>query len=949
MTRRKYPARVNRNATPGPHRFRGALRVEPLEARRLLAGLQVSVFVDQDGSRSFQPAAEAPAPNRIVYIDLNESGTHDPNEPTQVTGADGIAYFDDLEAGDFSLGILTNPQTQVQSTSTSVKSEADPEFGQAAALVLTDDAAQFIWAVDFDGRASNVLDPSVPIVDFGGPIAAGPRNGSLVSVVGTGPTPAWHLFDLETGQATVNAVVGLNAGEQFLQVAATETSNEAIALIGSPTTQRIVRLSVDNGFVAVAETLQVSSAHAIASGVNAGFSHGSDAFLAKITNDNETGWLEVVPTSTGLPLPITELGGPAEDLVVSGNGKLILVSLRDGGLEVFRIEDHKLVPEANLADASGPIVADAADGRVITGSSSQDNLLLVWDSQTWLPVGSSQIPIQGNNTSLHFATTDAYGDTAFVATSQGVYSVELAVASMPRLSLGEEDLAFEFGVRVTGQNTPPVTDSFPEQSATEDEPETLDLFEHPNVTDAEGDALWYIVATPPTSGQLVRDDSGTLVYVPEPDFNGIDQAALWVHDGLERAELTVHWNVQSVNDAPLEILSQFNPLSEAAAAGQGLGFLTVVDPDAGATYEFSIDDPRFEVRGREVFFAGGILDFESEPEVELQVTAVDVEYPEHRLTQPIVVQVTNVNEPPGGIVLDLESIEENVPGASVGSIIVQDPEADAEYEFELSDARFEIADGELKLVDGVALDHEEAASIELTVTAKDSREGGFSTTVDAEISVADVNEPPTSIEITDLSIEADRSGAVVGRVLVQDPEGDNYDVQVNDERFEVVDGVLRLRENVQLENDNSSLNLTLSATAANGDSIESPIDVTVTPRQSPHQNPDLPTDVNGDGIVTPVDALIVLNMLNRHEELPDEPSPGDGEENPALPDVSGDGALTPLDALLIINELNNRNRSDAEGEAFDLLGFPVDSQRHEEDVDSELEMLLEELSRQRLH
>ena len=79
-------------------------------------------------------------------------------------------------------------------------------------------------------------------------------------------------------------------------------------------------------------------------------------------------------------------------------------------------------------------------------------------------------------------------------------------------------------------------------------------------------------------------------------------------------------------------------------------------------------------------------------------------------------------------------------------------------------------------------------------------------------------------------------------------------------------------------------------------------------------NPANPYDVNGDSVVSPNDALIVMNRLSRRQVE----SPGssvEGNRDLVLPstldpqhstflDVSGDGELTPLDALLVINLLS---------------------------------------------
>ena len=63
-------------------------------------------------------------------------------------------------------------------------------------------------------------------------------------------------------------------------------------------------------------------------------------------------------------------------------------------------------------------------------------------------------------------------------------------------------------------------------------------------------------------------------------------------------------------------------------------------------------------------------------------------------------------------------------------------------------------------------------------------------------------------------------------------------------------------------------------------------------------------DVNGDGAVSPIDALAIINYLNSHGEGPlgALPSPPSGPSD--YLDVNGDGTVSPLDALTVINFLN---------------------------------------------
>ncbi len=69
------------------------------------------------------------------------------------------------------------------------------------------------------------------------------------------------------------------------------------------------------------------------------------------------------------------------------------------------------------------------------------------------------------------------------------------------------------------------------------------------------------------------------------------------------------------------------------------------------------------------------------------------------------------------------------------------------------------------------------------------------------------------------------------------------------------------------------------------------------------KNPVLDLDVNADGVVSPIDALLVINYINRG--LPTD-LPTSGIVAPPYYDPSGDEKVTSIDALLVINYLNTR-------------------------------------------
>ena len=89
-----------------------------------------------------------------------------------------------------------------------------------------------------------------------------------------------------------------------------------------------------------------------------------------------------------------------------------------------------------------------------------------------------------------------------------------------------------------------------------------------------------------------------------------------------------------------------------------------------------------------------------------------------------------------------------------------DPDAGDSQTFQVSDSRFEVVDGQLKLKDGVSLDHESEPSVNVTVTATDG--AGHQIQQTFAITVGDVNEAPTDINLSGNTVAENAAGAVIG-------------------------------------------------------------------------------------------------------------------------------------------------------------------------------------------
>ncbi len=289
-----------------------------------------------------------------------------------------------------------------------------------------------------------------------------------------------------------------------------------------------------------------------------------------------------------------------------------------------------------------------------------------------------------------------------------------------------------------------------------------------------------------------------------------DEAPAITSDGGgDRAALTMAENGTAVTTLVADT-DAGETLSYAISGGAD-ATLFAIDPGTGALR--FIGAPDFEAPG----------DADGDNAYEVTVTASDGRQSD---TQTLTVTVTDTNEGPA-LTVGPPGVDENDAGARVASVAASDPDAGDSLTLTVDDARFEVVDGQLRLREGEALDHETEASIDVTVTVTDA--AGLSDSQTVTVTVADVNEGPVLTPGSG-TVAENAAGATILDHGAADPDaGDSLTLTVDDARFEVVDGQLRLREGEALDHETeASIDVTVTATDSGGLSTTETYTVTVT-------------------------------------------------------------------------------------------------------------------------
>ena len=232
-----------------------------------------------------------------------------------------------------------------------------------------------------------------------------------------------------------------------------------------------------------------------------------------------------------------------------------------------------------------------------------------------------------------------------------------------------------------------------------------------------------------------------------------DSGSLWYEE-----EITI--TIEAENEVPTDIDLSNNSVDENEASGTAVGTLSTTDPDNGDTFTYSLvsgtgdtDNASFAISADELQTAES-FNFETKNEYSVRIRTTDgggFTYEE-----AFIVSVNDVNEVPDDLVLSNDSVDENESsGTAVGTFSTTDVDAGDSHTYSLvsgdgdtDNASFSISGDELQTA--ASFDYETKNEFSIRVRTTDSgtlyREEAYTITVN------DVNEAPTDLDITNDSL-----------------------------------------------------------------------------------------------------------------------------------------------------------------------------------------------------
>ena len=586
-----------------------------------------------------------------------------------------------------------------------------------------------------------------------------------------------------------------------------------------------------SGTPATSATLAFNSAPDFESPADAGRNNEYDVTLRVVADDSTAGTLRLLitvrndndaPTITGGPTTISV----AEDVTgviatyTATDPERATIQWSLGGTDAadFTIDSQGRLSFANGADAetktSHSITVIASDGDATNPLTATRNVAVsvtnVDEPAEITPDGNIEVDENSSATLRSFTATDPEGDNVSIVWSlSGADASDFTLSSAGALSFSSPpdfespadadsnniyEITVEAGggsleltVTVRDVNEPPTISPTGDLSRVENSTGTVARY---TAVDPEGvtDTFTWSLSGDDAADFVLHPSSGSLVFAEDPDYddpadadqNNVYEITVEVTDGDLSSSINVEVTVTNI-DEPL-VINGDATITKAEGFAGTLDTYTASDPEGVTAFTWSlagVDRDDFTLNA-------GVLAFAQTPDYDNptdanrdNVYAVTVRANDGANTVdfPVEVTVTNIDETP--VVSGPEAITdfpENSPITRVvGSYSATDPDrqtvtwsaltGDDADAFELSSS------GVLTFKESPDQESQDAYAV--TINASDGTNTG---SLDVEVLVSDVNEPPVVARQTGsgaFSI-AENSGTGVGSFTATDPENQAF-------------------------------------------------------------------------------------------------------------------------------------------------------------------------------
>ncbi len=469
------------------------------------------------------------------------------------------------------------------------------------------------------------------------------------------------------------------------------------------------------------------------------------------------------------------------DLAVQSDGKIVAVGAYG---ENATFQSTAVV---RIGDAPSTLPPGAATGRLVAGLGTVDVDVHDLYTYTLLDSAGGAFKIVGSQLQVDNGTLLDYGvATSYNVTVRSTDAAGFSVSATFTIAVNPSTYEFT----VTPANYSPNNISLSSNSVPEN-----------NVTNA---VVATLAATDPDAGStftyaLVTGAGSTdnasfaivgnqlkISTVADFESQGSYTIRVRVTDNGSPAltfEKALTIQVTDVNDPPTASALSNVSFAENNANPTLIGTFSATDQDVGSTFTYlyttgagDTDNGTFTIVGNELWLFS-VADFETKSSYSIRIRTADSGSPTLSFVRTFTIQVTDVNEAPTALSLSSASlIENNTNPTVVGTLSANDPDAGTSFTYSLvagagstDNGLFSLAGNQLSF--NAIADFETKPSYSIRARVTDNGSPGLTFETTFTIVVADVNEAPTALSLSNATVpENNANPTVVGTLSANDPD-----------------------------------------------------------------------------------------------------------------------------------------------------------------------------------